>query len=221
MARTTAVAVALLVLAATAGTATAQIERPLGVPGGDVGPPGGLPDQVPDFVSSILDAVGSFLAGLLDAVLGTGSADHAADGEPFPTATPTATGGSGSGAGEMTATPVEQPFAVTIDRVEDCGTTCRDVTVSLTNRQHTPATDVVVYTQVFAGNTTAEDDLIWQGEESVGSLAAGETSTSTRRVELSFGDALDVQEANGWVTVRTTVQSADRTVTFTERRDVA
>jgi len=166
-----------------------------------------------------------------------GEGEGEAADEPFPTATdggttPTADGSSGaSGDGETTATPtadgsattatpVEQPFALTIDGVEDCGTTCRDVTVSLTNQQSEDATGVTVYTRVFAGNSTAESDEVWRGSEDVGALSAGETTTSTKRVELSFQEAYAVDQADGWVTIQTTIETDDGAVTFTERRNV-
>lgn len=154
--------------------------------------------------------------------------------EPFPTATDGGTAstvdGSGGGSGSettatptadgTTATPVEQPYALTIDSVEECGTTCRDVTVSLTNQGSEDATDVTVYTRVFAGNSTAESDEVWRGSEDVGTLSAGETTTSTKRVELSFEEAYAVDQADGWVTIQTTIETDDGTVTFTERRNV-
>lgn len=138
---------------------------------------------------------------------------------PGSTPTPDGTGDGGDGTGSTT-TPVQQPFAVTVDRVEECGRTCRDVTVSLTNRQSDPASGVTVYTRVFAGNSTDEDDVVWRGTEDVGGLAAGETHTTTKRVELSYSEAYEVQQADGWITVQTTVQTDDRTVTFVERRQV-
>lgn len=138
---------------------------------------------------------------------------------PGSTPTPDGTGDGGDGTGS-TATPVLEPFAVTIDRVEECGRTCRDVTVSLTNRQSDPASDVTVYTRVFAGNSTDEDDVVWRGTEDVGGLAAGETHTTTKRVELTSSEAYEVQQADGWITVQTTVQTDDRTITFVERRNV-
>lgn len=149
--------------------------------------------------------------------------DADATTEPFPTATDGGISGADEGSsvdGSTTSTPVDQPFAVVIDGVEECGTTCRDVTVSLTNQQAEPAGDVVVYSRVFAGNSTAGSDLVYRGEESVGTLGAGETYTTTERVELSYGDAYAIDQADGWVTIQTTVETADRTVTFTERRDV-
>lgn len=69
MKRITTAVLALVVLATTAGTAAALPVGDAG-PDGDVGPPGGLPDVVPDVVSGILDAVGTLVTGVLDAVLG-------------------------------------------------------------------------------------------------------------------------------------------------------
>jgi len=152
--------------------------------------------------------------------------DSAADAEPFPTATPdgeeTATSGSdGTGtttaSGASTETP---PFAFTIDTVEECGQTCRDVTSTLTNNQDTTAGNVTVYTRIVAGQGT-DGDEIWRGQEGVGTLPAGESYTTTERVELSYADALKVENNDGWITVQTTVETEDRTVTFTDERQVA
>jgi hypothetical protein len=128
-----------------------------------------------------------------------------------------ATGDGGASDGGAT-TPAEPSFAFVVDDVEACGETCRDVTSTLTN-DGTAASDVTVDTRIYAGNGT-DGDAVWQGSEPVGSLGAGESYTTTKRVELSFGDALAVQGADGWITVETTVESDERTVTFTERRNV-
>lgn len=166
-----------------------------------------------------------------------GGADETDDGSTFPTATPTppptddGSGGDGTastatddGSGgdgtTSTATPTPQPFVVVIQQIEECGDTCRDVTVSLTNQQSEPATGVTVYTRVFAGNSTDDGDEIWRGSEDVGSLGAGETYTTTKRVELSFSEAFAVQNADGWVTVQTTIDTDDRRITFSEQRNV-
>jgi hypothetical protein len=145
---------------------------------------------------------------------------------PTATATPTSAGGGGeatdSGAGGTTATPEPAPaFAFEVRQIESCGQTCRDVTSSVSNTGDAAATDVVVYSRIFVGNSTSEDDLAWQGKEQVGTLPAGETYTATNRVELSYGEALAIQQNGGWITVQTTVQSDEKTVTFTERYDVA
>jgi hypothetical protein len=149
-----------------------------------------------------------------------------ADSEPFPTATPggetTATGGSDGAAtttpnGTSTATP---PFAFAIDTIEECGRTCRDVTSTLTNQRDTTAENVTVHTRIFAGQGT-DGDVIWRGNEDVGTLPAGDAYTTTRQVELSYSEALKVENNDGWITVQTTVETEDQTVTFTDERQVA
>lgn len=149
----------------------------------------------------------------------------AADFEPFPTATPggetTATGGSDGTAtttagGASTETP---PFVFSIDTIEECDQTCRDVTSTLTNTQDTTAENVTVYTRIFVGQGT-DGDVVWRGSEPVGTLPAGDSYVTTRQVELSFSDALAVRD-NGWITIQTTVETEDRTVTFTDERQVA
>lgn len=140
----------------------------------------------------------------------------------FPTATPTATGADGGGGSSTpaTATPTP-PFTLSVDEVTECGQTCRDVTVTLTNTRDEPATGVVAYTRIFAGqDTTDPDDLIWETREDVGDLDAGGSNTRTMRVDLSLSEGLQVQSADGWITILTTVESADETVTFRSSEQV-
>lgn len=81
MKRTTLVAVALLALVATAGTVSASPGDAAGPANQvDPGPPGGLPDVVPDFVSDILGLVGDFIAGVLDGTLGDAVSEVAGGG---------------------------------------------------------------------------------------------------------------------------------------------
>ncbi|MFC6872675.1 hypothetical protein [Halobellus marinus] len=155
------------------------------------------------------------------------SGGNSDDTEPFPTATATQTPASGDDGGAEGATTAASagtptpPFAFTIDNIEECGQTCRDVTSTLTNQQDTTAEDVTVYTRMFAGNETNEDDEVWRGSADVGTLEPGESHTETRRVELSLSDGLAIQNAGGWITIQTTVETADQTITFSERRKVA
>ena len=157
--------------------------------------------------------------------------EDATDIEFFPTATTTQDDGSGGsddgsssgdgatiddGSGDASTTP----FTFNIVSIEECGETCRDVTIELTNQQETAAENVTVYSRIFAGQGT-DGDVIWTGKEPVGRLAAGESVTATKRVSLSFSEALAVQQADGWITIQTTVQSTNETMTFTEQRDVA
>ncbi|KAB1193811.1 hypothetical protein GJR96_10335 [Haloferax sp. MBLA0076] len=177
----------------------------------------------------------AFVAGIGPFADGSDAGDQSTDPFPTQTATPTSDGSGsteesetdgGTSGGDATSTstattaePVD-PFAFTIVRIEECGQTCRDVTSTLTNQQETGATGVTVYSRIFAGNSTASDDEIWRGSESVGDLDAGESYTTTRRVELSFSEAFAVQQADGWITIQTTIQTDQQTVTYTERRDV-
>lgn len=164
------------------------------------------------------------LAGLAGAfVTGFGPAPGGAsdDVESFPTETPTATTPSDGDdtATDSVATPT-RPFGFAIERIEDCGRTCRDVTSTVTNRQETTAGNVTVYTRIYVGNDT-DGDVAWEGTEPVGTLEAGESHTATRRVELSYSDAFAVEQNGGWVTVQTTVETDTQTTTFTEQRRVA
>lgn len=113
------------------------------------------------------------------------------------------------------------PFRFEIERIERCGRTCRDVTATLVNGRDEAASDLVVETAIYAGNDTNEDDRVWQGTERVGTLSADAEHTSTRRVDLGWGGGLAVKRADGWITVETTVETADRTVTLESQREVA
>ena len=159
------------------------------------------------------------------------------DGGEFPTVTSTPSGGNGGngsgsggggggngggggGGGNGGGGADLPPYTFAVTTVENCGRTCRDVTVELTNNREQAAEDVVVYTRIFAGNTTDSGARVWQGREEVGEMEAGATTTATKRVDLSYSNAFKVQQQGGWITIRTTVRSADVNRTFTERRDV-
>jgi hypothetical protein len=109
-------------------------------------------------------------------------------------------------------------FAFVVEGIERCGRTCRDVTSTLT-AESASASNVTVATRIYAGNGT-DGEGVWRGRERVGDLAAGGSHTATARVDLSLADALAVEGAGGWVTVRTTVRSTETTTTFTRRREV-
>jgi len=152
-------------------------------------------------------------------VTGETPTDAAGDGDgdagsESSASTPLVTVSGGSG----TAT-AEKPFVFTLDEIEQCGSTCRNVTSTVTNQQSTEATGVNVTTDIYAGNETS-GDAIWSGEESVGSLPAGESSTATKRVELGMSDALAVEQNDGWITIETTIESDSKTMTIVQHRDV-
>jgi hypothetical protein len=158
-------------------------------------------------------------------VTGTGPFQAASSGEDisaFPTETTeiaetaATDGDSDPSAGGAASSP---PFDFTVGAIEECGRTCRDVTSTLTNQQNSTAESITVYTRIYAGNTT-NGDAVWEGSEDVGRLEPDRSYTTTRRVDLSFGDAYAIEQADGWITVQTTVETADRTVTISEQRDV-
>jgi len=132
----------------------------------------------------------------------------------FPTATPDDA--------DSSAERSPEPFSFTIDRIEECDQTCRDVTVTLSNNRNTTATGITVYTRIYAGqNNTAEDDIVWEQKRDVGSLDAGESRTTTERVELTLQEGLQIEQRDGWITVVTTVESDQDIVTFSDSKQVA
>jgi len=143
-----------------------------------------------------------------------------------PTATATPDGGASVADSTTTATAGTAPteprseFVTRVESVERCGQTCRDVSSTVTNEGSAGAAGVTVYARLFVGQGTS-GDLIWTGTEDVGRLPAGASHATTTRVELSLVEAAAVQSADGWITIQTTIQSNQRTVTFAESRQVA
>lgn len=124
---------------------------------------------------------------------------------------------------EYNGTESETPaFAFTIESIDSCGQTCRDVTATVDNTQTESAGEVTIYTRIFAGeNTTTSEDIVWEGTEDVGTLTAGDSYSSTRRVDLSLQDAAKVDGNDGWITIVTTVESDEETITVRESRQVS
>ena len=123
---------------------------------------------------------------------------------------------------ETASTDDGDPFAFAIDDIEECGQTCRDVTATLYNRQTEPATGVTTYTRIFAGEANTDtDDLVWEGSVDVGELDAEDSHTTTERVELSLQEARRIDREDGWVTILTSVDTDETTVTFQDSERVA
>lgn len=113
-------------------------------------------------------------------------------------------------------------FSFVVDDVQECGMTCQDVTATLHNNQNETATGVTGYIRIFAGSdNTDTDDLVWEGTEEIGTIEAGRPHTTTKRVELSVGDARKVDRENGWITILTVVKTDQKTVRFRESEQVA
>jgi hypothetical protein len=139
------------------------------------------------------------------------------------TATPTETAAgtsAGTATDTATATAAGDPFSFFITEITNCGDTCRDISAELTNEQSSEAGNVTTYTRIYAGNTTAEDAKVWENRKQFGAMAPGETQQTTQRVEFSLTDAVTINEKDGWVTIVTTINSEDETMTVTERRKV-
>lgn len=132
-------------------------------------------------------------------------ADQSSDRATEETSPATGTGADGDG----------RTYSLTVDSVDSCGSTCRDVTTTLTNHAADTRTNVTVVTRLYAA-----DDLLWTGTRQVGTLASGATHTTSERVDLSYDDALAVQVNDGYVTIETTISADSGTSTFTERRRV-
>lgn len=170
---------------------------------------------------AIILAVGIAAAFYTGAGPAPGGSDGGEELADFPTATAAAEGTT-DGDTESTATPEPAPFSFTIDTIEECGQTCRDVTATLHNNQDTTATGVTVFIRMFAGqDNTDTDDLVWEGKEEIGTLEGGASHTTTERVELSLQEARKIDQEDGWITLLTTVKTDDTTVTFKESEQVA
>lgn len=168
-------------------------------------------------VVGVVAAVGgAFLLGVGPFAGGGGAADGGA-GESTATPPPTGTVYTQPAEGTVEDQP---PFTFEIDNIEECGETCRDVTATLYNNQQQAASNVSVYTRIYAGNSTAEEDRIWTGDEQIGDMEAGGSDTRTQRVELSTREGFAVQQNDGWITILTTVDSEETTITFENRRNV-
>jgi|AntDeeMetageno50_2_1112565.scaffolds.fasta_scaffold00637_2 hypothetical protein len=158
-------------------------------------------------------------SGLLVAVLvvgGLGAAMYTGVG-PAPGSGPSAE--SDTETTDDQAATEESPFTFTVDEIDDCGETCRDVTATVDNTQDEPAESVTVSTSIFAGENSTEE-VVWEGTEEIGTLAAGDAHTSTKRVDLSLSEAYAVDENDGWITIVTTIDSDDETITVRESRQV-
>lgn len=119
----------------------------------------------------------------------------------------------------VTQTPTPKPdyrldFAV--QGTEPCGSTCRDVTVELSNHGAKTARNVIVTSEIYAGN-----DRVWEGTERIGQVRSGESITRTKRVQLGWMDAAAVKQNDGYVTIETTVDWDGGQRTFEDRQKVA
>lgn len=115
----------------------------------------------------------------------------------------------------------ESPFDFTIDEIEECGEGCRDVTATLFNEGEDEETGIFVETEIFAGeDNTDPDDRVWEGSESIGTIEAGGSHTSTQRVQLGLEEAVQIDDEDGWVTIVTTIESDQRIVVIQDSEQI-
>lgn len=109
----------------------------------------------------------------------------------------------------------EVAFEVTSVAVTECGTTCREATVTLANTGSTDATNVHVSATITAGET-----LVWKGDERIRRLTAGAAVTQTHRIDIGLEDAVAIQRNNGQITIKVTIVSDQQSKQITNKRRV-
>ena len=158
----------------------------------------------------------SVSGGTPGAPAGEATTTTATDADAEAPATRTDTSDGDGGVGTSATTPSDSGYALTIETVENCGRTCRDVTARLDNTVGAAREDVRVTTEMYA-----DGDLLWSGDETVGRLGPGESRTLTARVDVGFSGGLAISANDGYVTIVTVVRSENGTARFSERRKVA
>lgn len=113
-----------------------------------------------------------------------------------------------------------QPFVPELENMEECGETCREATVALQNKMSVDAENIVVYIRLYAGDSTAPEDVVWGENRELGTLGAGEVYRETETVDLTPQQANKVRETDGVVTAKATIQSDQATATFVEKDNV-
>ena len=101
-----------------------------------------------------------------------------------------------------------------MEHVERCGTTCRTLTYALENRGTDPAPDVVVRIRVLTGGKT-----VWDEEQAVGSVDAGETRAGIGRdIDVGPLGGQKIKSNDGEGVIELTPRAAGVSETFTFER---
>lgn len=153
---------------------------------------------------------------LAGGVLMLGGIGPAESGTAGPSSVGGPSGTTGGGNDTAGSSGTGERWSFTIDSIESCGTTCRDVTATLENTDNTTRTGVTVTTEVYA-----DGELLWEGSEDVGTLEPGASNTATRRVDVGYRGALAIKSNDGYVTIRTVVTHDDGRTVFEDRKQVA
>lgn len=160
------------------------------------------------------------IAGLL-AAIGVGVSGVAGVIVDAPAAETTATRAAPTGTVAVSeGTDGDSLFSLTVVDAANCGLTCRDVTIELTNNEDRSVTDVEMVARVFAGRTTEANAVVWTDRSRIGTMAAGGTVTVSRQIGLTLGEGNAVRNQDGWVTVVVVIDSDAGTATITRRLQV-
>lgn len=146
---------------------------------------------------------------------GTGPATSNAS-NPSPDGPSSGTASVNDTAGQNDTAETGEEWSFTIDSIESCGNTCRDVAATLENTGNTTRTGVTVTTKVYA-----DGELLWEGTEDAGTLGSGESDTATRRVDVGYTGGLAIESNDGYVTIRTMVSYDGGRTVFEDRKQVA
>lgn len=93
-------------------------------------------------------------------------------------------------------------FRFAYNRTQPCGLLCRDATGQITTTDNTTAENVSVRVRLRSGRS-----IIWSGSEPVGVLTAGDTYTSTQRINLGTHALNTISQNDGRVALVVEIRS--------------
>lgn len=149
-------------------------------------------------------------------LLAVGQGPLGGSGDASTTPAQTTEHGGAAESGDDSSGGGQRPFTIDVEKIENCGKTCRDVTVSLTNNGGNPRENVSVTTTVYAGQ-----DSVWRGEASIGTLGSDESTRRTERVDVGYVGGARIERNDGTVTIETVVHWDGGEATYREQRQVA
>ncbi|MFB6141833.1 MAG: hypothetical protein ABEJ30_00650 [Halorientalis sp.] len=146
-------------------------------------------------IGVVVAVVGLLLAGGALAVVAPGT------GGP-PPETPTPTRSPGTPAGTLAVN-------LTFDGTSECGRTCRLLGTTLRNNGSRRVENATLVFDIYSGG-----ERVWEGTTPVGTLAPGEATATTTRVDVGIGAGIQIRSNGGNVTIVTTVRADSGTRTF-------
>jgi len=127
-----------------------------------------------------------------------GTGDPGSNGSPPTVAEPAPENASGNGTGPGSE---RAGFAFAVENISECGRTCRLLDSELTNTMNESASNVTLTFDVYAGGNST----VWEGQKSLGALAANAPDDQSTRIEVGMGGGLEIRQNGGNATIITTV----------------